>query len=209
MKKIFGGIKFVFDSIFRWIVRTALWLYCLLIYRYKAIGKENIPKDGAVIICGNHRTFLDAPLIVISNKRFVHFMAKDELKKNPLVRFVAYLFQVVYVKRNEKDVGALKQSLKRLKNGEVLGIFPEGTRHGFDKGEGKIKGGAAYLAIKTNATIVPVGIYGGERPFKRIYVHYGEPVNYKEMYKDEDEKLITEKANEDLKNRILELTKEN
>ena len=163
--------------ILRSIVRFFLILYCKIIYRFKVIGKENIPKKGSVIFCGNHRNLLDAPLMEITCKRDdARFLAKEELTKNPYLAHLAKVFNVILVKRNDKDLGPMKESLKTLKQGGAIALFPEGTRNGLKKGI-KPKTGAAYFALNSDAKVVPVGIKGGEKPFKKAIITYGKPID--------------------------------
>ena len=162
----------ILKKVLRVIVRSCIFLYCKIIYRIKIIGKENIPKEGALLFCGNHRNYLDPQLIVCTSGRHMSFMAKEELKKNPFFAFLGYVFDVIYVKRDEKDISALKEALKTLKSGNCIGIFPEGTRNGFEKNEGEIKNGTAYMALKTGAKIIPIGIVGTAKPFSATeYLH--------------------------------------
>ena len=183
----------IIKLIIRAIVRFAIRLYFTVIYRLKVIGTENIPKDKTqpLIYCGNHRTYADPPLIVVTAKRHVRFLAKEELRKNPFFAFLGVVFGGIYVKRDEKDVTALKTTLKALKNGESVALFPEGTRNGLEKGQ-KVKDGAAFFAVKTGAKVIPVGISGGEKPFKRIYVKYGKPLDYSNRSKDELDEITDE-----------------
>ncbi|MBR3697414.1 MAG: 1-acyl-sn-glycerol-3-phosphate acyltransferase [Clostridia bacterium] len=161
-----------FKKLGKSIIKGIIFSYCKAIYRLKIIGKENIPKDEAVIFCGNHRNFLDPQIIVVTAGRDMRFLAKEELSKNPFLAFLGYLFGAIYVKRDEKDLTAVKESLKTLKAGGCIGLFPEGTRNGFEKNDGKLKNGAAYLAIKTGAKIVPIGIIGKAKPFTKNVVIY-------------------------------------
>ena len=82
----------ILKKILRVIVRTAIYLYCKIVYRVKVTGKENIPKEGPVIYCGNHRSYLDPPLIVVTAGRHVRFMAKEELTKNKFLQIVDFKF---------------------------------------------------------------------------------------------------------------------
>ena len=128
-------IKEILKKIGRVFMRFCVLVYCKIVYRLKVIGKENIPKEGAVIFCGNHRTYLDPPLIVITAGRHMRFMAKEELRKNPLFAFLCVVFEGIWVKRDSKDINALKTALKTLKDGGNIALFPEGTRNGIEKGE--------------------------------------------------------------------------
>lgn len=196
-------IKRFFKQIVRVIVRTAIRIYFVVVYRVKVIGTENIPKDKKqpLIYCGNHRTYKDPPLIVVTAKRHVRFLAKEELRKNPFLAFLGVVFDGIYVKRDSKDVTALKTTLKALKNGESIALFPEGTRNGMEKGQ-KAKDGAAFFAVRTGAKVIPVGISGGEKPFKKMTIKYGEPMDFSGRSKDELDEITDE-----IMEKIVELTK--
>ena len=176
----------------RGFIKGAIFLYLKVVYRLKVVGKENVPKTGALIFCGNHRSLLDAPIIVSTAPRHMRFFAKEELEKNFIIKFLAFCFGIIFVKRDSKDIQALKDSLKALKNNECLGIFPEGTRNGLEKNHGEVKNGAVYLALKGNAKIIPIGICGTLKPFKKNMVIYGKPVD---LSKFEDIKKL-DKAQE-------------
>ncbi len=197
----------ILKKVLRVIVRSCIFLYCKIIYRIKIIGKENIPKEGALLFCGNHRNYLDPQLIVCTSGRHMSFMAKEELKKNPFFAFLGYVFDVIYVKRDEKDISALKEALKTLKSGNCIGIFPEGTRNGFEKNEGEIKNGTAYMALKTGAKIIPIGIVGTAKPFSKNAIIYGKPLDFSELTNGSKkvDKEIEDKASEIIKNEILKL----
>lgn len=193
----------ILKQIIRVIVRTAIRLYFAVVYRVKVEGTENIPKDKSkpLIYCGNHRTYADPPLIVVTAKRHVRFLAKEELSKNPFFAFLGVVFDGIYVKRDSKDVTALKTTLKALKNGESIALFPEGTRNGIEKGQ-KVKDGAAFFAVRTGAKVIPVGISGGEKPFKKMVIRYGEPLDFSNRSKDDLDKIT-----EEIMEKIIELKK--
>lgn len=187
-------------------VRTVIFIYCKIIYRAKIIGKENIPMEGPVIYCGNHRSYLDPQLIVVTAKRHVRFMAKDELGKNPFFAMLGNMFDVIRVKRDSKDITALKEALKTLKQGNCIALFPEGTRNGLEKGE-KVKEGAAFFALRTGAKVLPIGISGGEKAFKKVVVKYGKPLDYSEYKGKAQDKEVLEKVTNEIMDNIIELTK--
>lgn len=190
-------------KIIRVIVRTAIRIYFVVVHRVKVIGTENIPKDKKepLIYCGNHRTYNDPPLIVVTAKRHVRFLAKEELRKNPFFAFLGVVFDGIYVKRDSKDISALKTTLKALKDGESIALFPEGTRNGVEKGQ-KTKDGAAFFAVKTGAKVIPVGITGGIKPFDKMTIKYGEPMDFSNRNKEELDEIT-----EEIMNKIVELTK--
>ena len=196
-------IKLFFKKIIRIIVRSVIRVYFVVVYRVRVIGRENLPKDKKepLIFCGNHRTYNDPPLIVVTAKRHVRFLAKEELKKNKLFAFLGVIFDGIYVKRDSKDLTAIKTTLKALKNGESIALFPEGTRNGIEKGQ-KAKDGAAFFAERTGARIIPVGISGGEKPFKQMTIRYGKPLDFSNRNKDELDEIT-----EEIMNEIIKLTK--
>ncbi len=175
------------------------------IYRMRVIGTKNIPKEGPYIFCGNHKSYMDPPAIAVTNGRKMRFLAKEELKNNWLFAFLGWAFECIWVKRDSKDIGPLKQSLATLKTGECIGIFPEGTRNGMEKNNGELKNGAAYLALKTGTPIIPIGIAGEAKPFTKNAVIYGKPIDITKYKEKKLDKELEEEFNKELKDRILEL----
>ena len=191
----------------RVIVTNSIRLYCKIVYRYQVIGKENIPKTGSLIFCGNHTSYLDGPLIIVTSPRFMRFMAKQELSKSLLFRYLCYAYNAIYVKRDSKDIGPLKEALKELKSGGCIGIFPEGTRNGLEKNDGKIKNGASYMSLKTGAKVVPIGIKGEAKPFHKVTISYGKPIDFSKLLEGKNAKDVEDIATEQIKNEIINLTK--
>ena len=179
------------------------------VYRMKVIGKNNIHKEGALIFCGNHKSYFDPPAITVTNGRKMSFLAKEELKEKKLFAFLGWAFESIWVKRDSKDVAPLKISLKTLKNGDCLGIFPEGTRNGLEKNNGELKSGASYLALKTGAKIVPVGMVGNGKLFSKNAVVYGKPIDLSKYKGMKVDKQLEEKVNEEVMAKILELVEVN
>lgn len=199
-------MKDILKRVVREIVKFIVLVYCKIFYRVKIIGKENIPNDGSLIFCGNHRTYLDPPLILVTAGRHMRFIAKEELKKNPLFAFLGVIFEGIFVKRDAKDITALKEAIKTLKSGGCIGIFPEGTRNGLEKNDGKIKNGTAYMALKTGAKVVPIGIVGKSKLFTKNTIIYGKPLDFSEYAKEKKiEKDIEDKVSEIIKSEILKL----
>lgn len=207
MGKIKEGMNTICKSISKIIVTNAIKLYSKIVYRYKVYGRENIPKEGAVLFCGNHTSYFDGPLIIISSPRLMRFMAKEELKKNLLFRYLCYAYDAIYVKRDSKDIKPLKEALKELKNGGAIGIFPEGTRHGMEKNDGKMKNGAVYMSLKTGAKIIPIGISGDAKPFHKMEITYGKPIDFNYLLEGKSAKEVEEEATIILKNEIVKLIK--
>ena len=198
-------IKKIFKGIVKWIVRGAIYIWCKIYYRAKIIGLENIPKNEPLIFVGNHRTYLDPPLMVATAKRDMRFLAKEELYKNKFLAFLGWVFDAIPVKRDEKDVSAIKESLKALKNGMSIALFPEGTRNGLEKGQ-KAKDGVAFFAIRSGAKVLPCGIKGGTKGNRQVTITYGKPLDYTK-YKVSKDKEVLDKVTEEIMSDIIELTK--
>jgi 1-acyl-sn-glycerol-3-phosphate acyltransferase len=132
-------------------------------------GGENLPEKGAVIVTANHVTNLDVFPMQLGLNRPIFFMGKAELFKNPLVHTLFRNLGAFPVNRGERDEWAIGHSKKILSAGQVLGMFPEGTRN---RGRGlKVaKTGAARLAIELNCPIVPMGI-NGSHTFNKRFPH--------------------------------------
>ncbi len=179
-------------------------LYFHIKFRPTVIGKENIPKKGPIILCGNHKHIHDQYNVMTVTPRLVHYMAKDEYFKGPTAWYYK-IGQCIPVDRTIHDDFAKTEALKVLQNGEALGIFPEGTRNKTLGTKDEVdllpfKFGAVSLAKKTNALIVPFGI-SGEYTGKKghLVTRIGKPFSVKDM--------DLEEANELLRQKILKLMK--
>ena len=170
----------------RRIVKTILNALYHIFYRIKIEGE--IPKEGACIVCANHLNYIDAAAIVLFNKRKVMFVARETLFYSRILNWLAHLFDIIPIKRGKQDMEAMKRSLKVLSSGQVLGIFPEGTRKGLAK-NAKIGNGAAYMALRTGTKVVPVGISGSFKPFTKVYIRYGEPIVFEKQKNPDKEQL--------------------
>jgi 1-acyl-sn-glycerol-3-phosphate acyltransferase len=129
-------------------------------------GLDNVPRSGAFVVVANHCSNLDPPFLgsVVGHRtgRVVHFMAKDELRKWPVIGWLAGQAGSFFVRRGSGDRAAQRMALELLAAGEPLAVFPEGTR----SRDGRLKEGrlgAALLATRTNVPVLPVGIAGTHR----------------------------------------------
>jgi len=158
------------------LARQIVRAFFLLFFRVKVEGLHHLPMEGRVMICSNHISNLDPPLIGCILPRRIHFIAKEELFRIPLVSLLLKGLGAFPVKRGEGDRQALKRSIQILKEEKVFGIFPEGTRS--KTGElGKAHQGAALIALKAQAPIVPVAIIGPYRLFRPVRVVMGKPMD--------------------------------
>ncbi len=162
-------------------------------YKPRIIGAEKIPKDGAIVIACNHKHILDQCLTIMATKRMIHYMAKKEYFDGKFAPFFRAM-GCIPVDRANTDIKSVKSAMKVLRKGGAIGIFPEGTRNRTDAFLLEFKPGAASLAKKTDAYIVPCGLTG-EYKFrsKTLTVRYGEPFKVDGMTAEEaNAKLYSE-----------------
>jgi len=168
------------------VLRATFGRIVLAAYRTRFIGTENIPEGGAVL-AGNHVSYLDPVLLWCGAPRPVHFMAKVELWESRLLGAALDRLLAFPVHRGAPDRAALMRATELLRSGELVGIFPEGTRQDSSTGElGEASEGVAFIALRASVPVVPVGIAGTERAlprgarlprFPRVTFKFGEPVH--------------------------------
>lgn len=186
--------------------RGLLRLIYKFLFRLEAHGKEHVPQEGGVLLCSNHISLLDPPTVGILLDRKVHFMAKKELFDVFAFGWLIRQLGAFPVKRGGVSKESIKTSLTLLRTGNVMGIFPEGTRSkGEDGGSGKR--GAATFALRSDAAVVPVAIIGNYKLFKKTKVVYGLPVDL-EPFKGKDVPDAIERATDLIMSRIAELRKQ-
>jgi 1-acyl-sn-glycerol-3-phosphate acyltransferase len=150
--------------------------------RRKVVGLENLPRKGPVILASNHVNLLDPPLLAVVVPRRIVYMGKIELWRTPIIGPLYTLAGFIPVRRFEGDLVALRKAERTLRQNQVLGMFPEGTRSR-TPGLGKGQPGTAIIALRSGASIVPVAVTGTEgvavpRSFfriTRVRVVFGKP----------------------------------
>jgi 1-acyl-sn-glycerol-3-phosphate acyltransferase len=156
-----------FHSPLYWLSRFGVWVGLKLKYRMKISGCEHIPAEGGAVIAANHCSYLDPPVMCsCSPRRIVHFMARDTLFSNPVARWYFPRVGVMPIDRTRGDLGALKKAIAMLKEGKVIGLFPEGTR----SPDGRMrdaKGGIGFLIAKGDVPVVPLYISGTHEAFPK------------------------------------------
>ena len=188
--------------------KTMMFFVYKPIYRLKVINKDNVPKEGACIICANHVNMLDALAVVSTNKRKVRFICKESMFKKKIFGWALKLADTIPLNREKNDLESMKRTIKGLKNGDLLGIFPEGTRNGIEKNL-KAKNGAAFFALKCGVKVIPVGIQGSFKAFTKVKLVYGEPLDFSEYYGQEKDKEALDKVTKIIMDNIVALTNEN
>ncbi len=149
-------------------------------YKIDIQGLENVPADGGILLCSNHINNFDPPLVGVAAPRDVHFMAKAELFSMPVLKTILPKINAFPVKRGMSDKQALRNGLSILKEGKVLGLFPEGTRSKTGQlGQGLA--GAGFFALKSEAAVVPCAIKGEYKRGKKITIIFGKPIDFTEM----------------------------
>ena len=188
-----------------WLYRIGRFLlgpFFMWYYNPKVIGKENIPKEGQIIIAGNHKHLYDQCMTIVVCKRFIKYMAKKEYFDSWKTRWFFKGVGCISVNRQVKDNESKEEAIEHLKKGGAIGIFPEGTRNKTDKFLLEFKFGAVSMAQKTDAYIVPFGITGDYKfRSKNLIIRYGKP------FKVGDMSLV--EANDKLYHEVEKLMKQN
>ena len=152
-----------------------VWIFMKIFHPWRTVGRENVPL-GNVVLCGNHTTLGDPVYVVcaLGRRCQTHVMAKEEIMKWPVIGWILKRAGIIGIKRGKADVTAIKESMRVLKKGEKLLLFPEGTR--VKEGEtSEAHTGAAMFATRTNSPIVPIYIQPKKRLFRKTAVIFGQP----------------------------------
>ncbi len=144
-------------------------------YPMRCKGLENIP-EGPAVVCANHSNYIDPLLVaaVFGKENYMHFMAKLELRRVPIIGAVLKKCGICFVDRGKSDIDAIRSMMRYLKNGDKVFMFPEGTRAEHDN-EVEAKTGAVRIASKMKVPILPVYIPRGKKVFGRVELLIGEP----------------------------------
>ena len=186
-KILYGFLKIIYSSL------------VTILYNPKVYGKENIPKEGAVVFAGNHRHAFDPVVVMTHTRRFVHYMAKETIFKG-LHGLILKEMGLIKVYRTRNNPKAIEDAENVLIEGGTIGIFPEGTRNKTEEELLRFKHGAVVIAKNTNTPIVPFYINGRYKVFRKgLELHFGKPIDVSNM--------TIEEANNYLREEVLKLSR--
>jgi 1-acyl-sn-glycerol-3-phosphate acyltransferase len=180
-----------------WLARWICRVFCILFFRVRTYGRENVPDKGAFVLVSNHQSYLDPILCGGPIKRRVSFLARDSLFANWFFGGLISSVGTIPVKQGEADISAMRKVIGKLKDGGGVCLFPEGTR----LIDGKItpfKPGFGLLCRRGGAAVVPVVIDGAFECWPRhkrifspgsIFVYYGEAISAEQVRNMGDSKL--------------------
>jgi 1-acyl-sn-glycerol-3-phosphate acyltransferase len=168
------------------VLRFLSFVVLRVFFGLRVTGVENIPKTGGFIVAGNHVSYFDPVTFGVACSRMkLNYMAKEELFTRPLLGWLLPRLHVFPVRRNSADLGAIKESMRRVKKGEGLLLFPEGRRVS-EGTPGEPLPGVGFLASKLGVPVVPAFIEGSDKVlpvhakrihFARIQVRFGKQIS--------------------------------
>lgn len=171
------------DTIMRWLERLVqqkwffylskwgFYLFVRSVYGLTLEGVENLPREGGLVVASNHVSAWDPPVLGSSIPREINYMAKKELFEHRWLRLLVLGLRAFPVDRSGTDIGAIKEALRRLRQGKAIGIFAQGTRN---LGDAEAFDGAAFLAQRAGVPLMPAAIW---REGRRFHVRYGVPLH--------------------------------
>ena len=188
------------------ILRVLLLPLARIFRPYRFYGQKKV-KDGAFVYVCNHYSIFDPVYAASTTWEIIHFIAKRENFETPILGSVARSIKAICANRDGNDVRAMLDSMKCLKNGEKICIYPEGTRNKTSEPMLPFHHGAAVMSIKTKAPIIPMVIYKKPRWFRMTHILIGDPLEFSEYYgkKMTEEEMAS--VDERLREYMLEMRK--
>ena len=168
-------------------------------------NKERYQLDAPFIAMSNHQTWLDPLILAKPCKKYeLRFVGKKELVKNRFAKWVLGKMHMITVDRHHTDMAAMRQISRVLKDGYVLSIFPEGTRHLPDL-MSEIESGTAFMALRANVPLLPVFIDGKPRFLRLRHVYVGEPIDISDLREQGYDAAVVEQVNERIRSTFLDM----
>jgi len=159
---------------------AAFLFHCLFPVRFhdeERLGNAKAP----YIVMANHQSWIDPVILAVPCKDYeIRFVGKKELTKNKIMAWLVKQLHMITVDRHNSDLQAMRLCTKTLREGQVLGIFPEGTRHLPDL-MSEVETGTAVLALRAKVPLIPVYISGKLKLFKTTHVYVGEPMDISDL----------------------------
>lgn len=181
-------------------IKELLCIVMHLMFKIEVRGTINLPENEGFLLCSNHISNFDPVLIGISIDRKLSFMAKESLFKIPVLGYIIKQCGAFPVNRNGNEIATVKKAISILKDGNVMAMFPEGTRH--KDGEFKeVKKGVGLIALKADTTVIPIRIIGRYKLFSKIILNIGNPIHISYMSNNEN-KLTVDKLTEIISDEI-------
>ncbi len=186
-----------YKRLFYFALKYILRLSFSVLFHVRVFGAENYPGQGGALICANHQSNLDPPLVGMSCPRRINYLAKKSLFKFPL-GVIIRLLDAIPIERGGMGIGGIKETLRRIKRNEIVLIFPEGART-FDGEMLKLKPGFVTIAKRTKVPLVPVGISGAFEVWPRgtlfprlgvVYLVVHKPVQPEEFLEREESEVV-------------------
>jgi len=184
--------------LFYYLMRFPLSLFFMIFYGARFYGRNNLPESGAVVLISNHQSHFDPPLIAAGLHRRLNFLARKSLFRFKPFAWLIDMLDAIPLEINGIGFAGIKESFKRLRNGEIILIFPEGGRT-WDGNIAPFLQGSLVLAQRTKSVIMPAAISGCYEIFPRtrkfptlwgrIRVVYGKPIPYEEIKNLTEEEL--------------------
>lgn len=178
-------------------------------FRVEVTGVENIPKDKALLVCPNHLSNWDPIILGAVFDRQIRFMAKSSLFKIPLLNLLIKALGAFPVNRGTADPTALKTAINNLKNGDAVGLFPQGTRYyGVDPKDTEIKSGVGMVAYRSKADVLPVSIKTKDYKmciFRKVHINIGKVIPNEDLKIENGNQTEYTKATEYIFEKVLEL----
>ncbi len=163
-------------------IRFLVVLPIRLIFRLKIEGRENIP-DEAFLVCANHISAVDPLLLAIAFPKPIRFVGKEEILQNPFWRLIGKIAHFIPINRGSADLKAIRTCMSAIKDGQNVGIFPQGTRIKSNPTPESALPGTGLIILRTKAPVVPVAVFAKEhkvKAFRKTRVVIGKPVYYEE-----------------------------
>lgn len=188
------------ERVWYFIAKNSCRIIWHLVYRIRIAGREHIPADGSVLVVANHQSHFDPPCVGSCIARQSNFLARDTLFDNKILGVMLRGLGAVPIDQSGKAISGLKETLRRLKRGGIVLVFPEGTRSP-DGQIKKFRAGFTTLAIRSKSPIVPAAIAGAYEAYPRgkkfpgrgrLAVVFGEPIPFETMREMEEKELVAE-----------------